>query len=128
MRDDEPVEQLQDVRSSQRIEAAKQKAAMQQLLSTEGWQMMAAFLREQIRGRQGQVFCDPECKFIDYVRGEVGMALLFEKYPQTVIDAADAALGALDQESRHGSGDQRTSRRAPDPELDDTSGWTPDDD
>jgi hypothetical protein len=120
------VERIQDERSAQRIEAVKQKQAMQQLLSTEGWQMMAAFLREQVRGRQGQIFCDPECKFVDYVRGEVGMALLFEKYPQTVIDAADAALGALDQELEHASGTKRS--RPADADADDTSGWTADDD
>jgi hypothetical protein len=123
MKDD--VERIRDGRSEQRTEAAKQKAAMQQLLSTEGWQMMAAFLREQIRGRQGQVFCDPELKFVDYVRGEVGMALLFEKYPQTVIDAADAALAAMDQELNHG-GNKR--QRPVDPAADDTSGWTAEDD
>lgn len=117
------IERIRDERFSQRTEAVKQKQAMQQLLSTEGWQMMAAFLAEQVRGRQGQVFCDPECKFVDYVRGEVGMALLLEKYPQTVIDAADAALGALDQELKHASGAERQS-----PESDDTSGWTADDD
>lgn len=117
---------VREARLPQRTEAVKQKQAMQQLLSTEGWSMMAAFLKEQIRGRQGQVFCDPECKFVDYVRGEVGMALLFEKYPQTVIDAADAALAALDQELEHGSGTKR--QRATSPDADDTSGWTAEDD
>ena len=84
------VERIQEARSEQRIEAVKQRDAMRGLTESPGWHMVVAFLREQIKAREGQLFLVAECGNIDYIRGEGGMALLIERYPQTVMQAAES--------------------------------------
>jgi len=120
------VERIRDARSEQRTEAIKQRDAMRGLTESPGWQMVVAFLREQVRAREGQLFLVAGCENVDFIRGETGMALLVEKYPESVIQAADSALSALDMELENASGTKRT--RSADPDADDTSGWTADDD
>jgi len=119
------VERIRDERSEQRTEAVKQRDAMRALTSSEGWQMLSAFLREQVKAREGQLFLNAECTHIDFLRGEVGMALLVEKYPESLIQAAENVLGALDMELHHASGS--TPERPRDPDADDTTGWTDED-
>jgi hypothetical protein len=99
---------------------------MRGLTAGEGWQMLLAFLREQVKAREGQLFLNAGCDHIDFLRGEVGMALLVEKYPESIIQATDSLLGALDMELKHATGSTR--ERPSDPDADDTSGWGPEDD
>jgi hypothetical protein len=118
--------ELDAQRQEQRAGAVAQKDAMQGLTSSEGWRIVAGFLRSQIEARQAQFFLE-ETGASEYKRGEIGALLLIERYPEVVLRAAQDALDSLAQErEQHGQtvrSQQRRNERT-DPDADDTSGWT----
>jgi len=117
---------LQERRQEQRTEAVKQRDAMLALTATDGWKMLAAFVENQVKARQGKVFCDAECSNLDYLRGEVGMAMLISKFPETVVQASEQVISALNQEQADATTSRQAERAGSTDE--DTSGWTAEDD
>jgi len=115
-------------RSAQATEARKQRDVMRALTSSEGWRIVADFIRAQIESRQGLIFLEEDCARIDYKRGEVGALLLIERFPKVVIDQAEAALAAFVEERNRATTSVKGERSSSSAEADDTSGWTDEDD
>lgn len=117
------VQELDVKRQEQRTEAVKQKDAITALTATEGWAIVARFIRAQVEARQARFFLE-EGGASEYKRGEIGGLLLIEKYPEIVKLAAEEVLTSLAQEREQIHGTKKRRDERADPEADDTSGWT----
>lgn len=81
--------------SSEYAQALKQKRAWEDLLSTEGWIMVSAFLAEQKKVRVVKVLTEVglKDKELHFLRGEAATLEMIEKYPKAMLAAA---LGVIE--------------------------------
>ncbi len=89
------------VTEEQRIEAARTKKQMEQLIETEGWKMLRAAAKAQLGNRQNTVMLNPTKDLAEenYLKGEIQGLTLLISLPEKLIEQNDAILKlALEQE------------------------------
>ena len=84
------------VTEEQRLEAAKHKKIMEQLMETEGWKLLEAAARVQSTSRQNEIMLKPTENPLlqEYCKGEVQGIELFLRLPKNLIESSKAILEA----------------------------------
>ena len=84
------------VTEEQRLEAAKHKKIMQQLVETEGWKFLEAAAKVQSTSRQNEIMLKPTENPLlqEYCKGEVQGIELFLRLPKNLIESSKAILEA----------------------------------
>ena len=84
------------VTEEQRLEAAKHKKIMEQLVETEGWKLLEAAAKVQSTSRQNEIMLKPTENPLlqEYCKGEVQGIELFLKLPKNLIESSKAILEA----------------------------------
>lgn len=95
------------VTEEQRVEAARQKKMMEELISSPGWELLSRAAEYQMKYRTDTILLDPEVEPLraKYLAGEVGGIKTFLAIPQGLIDTNEAVLQAwMAQEEEEGRG------------------------
>ena len=84
------------VTEEQRLEAAKHKKIMEQLVETEGWKLLEAAAKVQSTSRQNEIMLKPTENPLlqEYCKGEVQGIALFLRLPKNLIESSKAILEA----------------------------------
>ena len=84
------------VTEEQRLEAAKHKKIMEQLVETEGWKLLEAAAKVQSTSRQNEIMLKPTENPLlqEYCKGEVQGIELFLRLPKNLIESSKAILEA----------------------------------
>ncbi len=82
------------VTEEQRVEAARTKKQMEQLIATDGWKMLEAAAKAQLGNRQNTVMLNPTKDLAEenYLKGEIQGLTLLISLPEKLIEQNDAIL------------------------------------
>lgn len=88
------------VLEEQRVEAARSKRMMEELMETEGWKFIAEAAKMQSVRRQNEVLLKPTENPLaqEYLKGEVQGIELFVTLPEKLIENAQAIIDLAMQE------------------------------
>lgn len=78
----------------QRIEAARNKKMMEELVSHEGWKLLTGFGKGQVGSRSNKVLLEPtkEPFAVEYMKGEIQGIQLILATPEKLIEESEAIL------------------------------------
>lgn len=90
------------VTEEQRVEAAKHKKIMEELVKTPGWKLLEEAAKVQSTSRQNEIMLKPTENALvqEYAKGEVQGIQLFMTLPRTLIESSKAILDAYEQQEQ----------------------------